>query len=190
MRKMLIRSSEILLLLMVIVGLYTILMTVIGQTMMSFQANGSVVESNQRIVGSKLLARPLSDNKNLWGRSMVITVDKDGVLQPGTTNISPKNKHYQQELRRLKKEILKRNPDAKGPVPQELLTTSGSGMDPDISLTAAVWQAPRIAEARHLHLSSVIKVINSQASSVIDRVLGEQTVNVLQVNQKLNHSTD
>ena len=90
----------------------------------------------------------------------------------------------------MRDEILKRNPASSSSVPEELLTTSGSGVDPDISLSAAIWQVPRIAKARGLNKSSVLKVIHAQSSPTLDKILGEQTVNVLLVNQALNKLKD
>ncbi|MCG4285486.1 potassium-transporting ATPase subunit C [Lacticaseibacillus paracasei] len=191
MQKILIRASGILLLIMVVTGLYTAVMTAIGQTFMPVQANGSLITRNKKIVtGSTKIARPLSDDKDLWGRAMTITTDKTGVLKAGASNISPNDKTYQKHLKSLRDEILKRNPASSSSVPEELLTTSGSGVDPDISLSAAIWQVPRIAKARGLNKSSVLKVIHAQSSPTLDKILGEQTVNVLLVNQALNKFKD
>ncbi|WP_057822354.1 potassium-transporting ATPase subunit C [Schleiferilactobacillus perolens] len=178
------RAGRLLLGCMVLVGLYTAVITGIGQTFFSQQANGSVTTVKGKVTGSTLIAQPETGDGDLWGRAMAVS-GTGNTLQAGPTNLSPASTAYRQRTQALAKTIQARNPDARGVIPQELITTSGSGVDPDISLAAALWQAPRIAKARQLTVKQVQRIISQQATPAWTGVFGAQTVNVAQVNRAL-----
>lgn len=178
------RAGWILLGCMVIVGLYTAVVTGIGQTFMADQANGSLIRTKGKVTGSRLIVQPETADGDLWGRAMHIARDGQ-TLQAGPTNLSPASTAFRKRAKALAVVIAARNPDARGAVPQELITMSGSGVDPDISLAAALWQVPRIAKARGVRQTVVRQTIQRQATNAATQILGQQTVNVAAVNQAL-----
>lgn len=180
----------------VLVILYTGVVTLLGQLFFNHQANGSLIKNQAgQVVGSKLLGQAFSDEKYLWGRHMIIddTSFKDQAGQPVmyafNSNLSQKSPKLIQQVKQRATEIATFN-DEKTPVPVDLVTTSGSGLDPDISVKAAKYQVNRIAKARNLAPSKVRQVIEKYTQDKLWGVLGTKRVNVLEVNLALDRLTE
>lgn len=172
--------------------LYTLAVTGIGQLLFPWQANGSVIEAGGRTYGSALIAQPFSGNGYLWGRAMNIDVssftDENGapVMYAWASNLSPASPEYEALIAGRVAALKASNPDSTAPVPVDLVTVSGSGLDPAISPDAALWQVPRIAKARGISEEEVRSVIERYTTGRFLGLMGEPTVNVLKVNLALD----
>ncbi|EPD25557.1 potassium-transporting ATPase subunit KdpC (plasmid) [Pediococcus pentosaceus] len=178
----------------IICGIYTLIVSAIGQTFFTSQANGSLVRSDQTVRGSALIAQPFTSKKYLWGRQMNITVgditgqkNNKNIMYSMASQMSPNDKSYQKEIIDKEKTIKGLNPNATyRHVPIDLVTNSGSGLDPEISSTAAKYQVKRIAKARHVSVQKIQRVINQNTKTRTLGILGEPRVNVLETNLALD----
>lgn len=178
----------------IICGIYTLIVSAIGQTFFTSQANGSLVRSDQTVRGSALIAQPFTSKKYLWGRQMNITVgditgqkNNKNIMYSMASQMSPNDKSYQKEIIDTEKTIKGLNPNATyRHVPIDLVTNSGSGLDPEISSTAAKYQVKRIAKARHVSVQKIQRVINQNTKTRTLGILGEPRVNVLETNLALD----
>lgn len=178
----------------IICGIYTLIVSAIGQTFFTSQANGSLVRSDQTVRGSSLIAQPFTSKKYLWGRQMDITVgditgqkNNKNIMYSVASQMSPNDKSYQKEIIDKEKTIKRLNPNANyRHVPIDLVTNSGSGLDPEISPTAAKYQVKRIAKARHVSVQKIQRVIDQNTKTRTLGILGEPRVNVLETNLALD----
>jgi len=186
----------ILVALTLITGLvYPLAMTGIAEVVFPNQAQGSLIESGGKVVGSALIGQVFTDDKYFHGRPSATTAPdpKDptktvpapyNAANSGGANLGPTNKalidRVQGDIDTLKKE----NPSAS--VPIDLVTTSASGLDPDISPEAALFQAPRIAKARNLSEDRVRRLVADNTKGRLFGLLGEPRVNVLMLNLALD----
>lgn len=178
----------------IICGIYTLIVSAIGQTFFTSQANGSLVRSDQTVRGSALIAQPFTSKKYLWGRQMDITVgditgqkNNKNIMYSVASQMSPNDKSYQKEIIDKEKTIKRLNPNATyRHVPIDLVTNSGSGLDPEISPTAAKYQVNRIAKARHVSVQKIQRVIDQNTKTRTLGILGEPRVNVLETNLALD----
>lgn len=172
---------------------YTAAVTGISALLFPKQANGSIIEVNGKKYGSELLGQQYTDDGHLWGRIMNLDVttyrDRDGnpLMYAVPSNLSPASENYgtlvQTRIARLKAA----NPDrADQPIPVDLVTCSGSGLDPHISPAAAEYQVPRIAKAQNMTEEEVRAVIKACTKGKWLGIFGETTVNVLKVNLMLD----
>jgi potassium-transporting ATPase KdpC subunit len=174
---------------------YPLAMTGIAQIIFPSQANGSMIERNGTVVGSALIGQDFESDKYFHGRPSATTAPdpKDPtktIAAPynadnsGGSNLGPSNKalidRVQGDIDKLKKE----NPSA--PVPADLVTTSASGLDPEISPEAAQFQVPRIATARNLPEDRLRKLVDDNTEGRLFGLLGEPRVNVLLLNLALD----
>lgn len=178
----------------IICGIYTLIVSAIGQTFFTSQANGNLIRSGQTVRGSALIAQPFTSKKYLWGRQMNITVgditgqkSNKNIMYSVASQMSPNDKSYQKEIVDKEKTIKKLNPSATyRNIPIDLVTNSGSGLDPEISPTAAKYQVKRIAKARHVSVQKIQRVINQNTKTRTLGILGEPRVNVLETNLALD----
>ena len=177
---------------------YPLAITGIAQIVFPRQAQGSMIERDGHVVGSALIGQTFADDKYFHGRPSATTApdpnnSTKSVAAPynaansGGSNLGPSNKalidRVQGDLTKLKQE----NPAA--PVPVDLVTTSASGLDPDISPEAAQFQVPRIAKARNLPENRVRELVADQTEGRFLGLLGEPRVNVLLLNLALDRLT-
>jgi potassium-transporting ATPase KdpC subunit len=177
---------------------YPLAMTGIAETLFPRNAGGSLIERDGKVVGSALIGQEFKSDRYFHGRPSA-TLGPDpadpskSVVQPYNaansmgSNLGPTNRalatRVEEDVNRLKQE----NPDM--PVPIDLVTTTASGLDPDISPEAAFFQVPRIAKARGLSEERVRQLIEAHVEQRILGVLGEPRVNVLQLNLALDQVT-
>ena len=170
----------------VLLGLiYPLAMTGIAQALFPRQANGSLVVVNGKVVGSAIIGQLWTKPQYFQGRPSAAGKGYDPTATGGT-NLGPTSKKLKAATEATIAQLRKQNPDAVGPPPMDLITSSGSGIDPDISPEAAYWESPRVAKARNVNVSSVDALI---AKHVIGRTfgfLGEPHVNVLELNLALD----
>jgi K+-transporting ATPase ATPase C chain len=176
---------------------YPLAITGIAQIIFPSQANGSIIERDGKVVGSALIGQEFDSDKYFHGRPSATTAPdpKDptktvpapyNAMNSGGSNLGPSNKalidRVQGDIDKLKKE----NPSA--PVPADLVTTSASGLDPEISPEAAQFQVPRIAKARNLPEDRVRKLVDDNTEGRLFGLFGEPRVNVLLLNLALDRS--
>ncbi len=176
----------------VVCGLgYTLVVTGIAQVAFPYQANGSLIKVDDKIVGSELIGQNFEDEDHMWGRIQNVSVveDENGELMAysAPSNLSPASEEYQELVDARAEKIRAANPDADmDAVPVDLVTCSGSGLDPEISPDAAEYQVPRLAKATGKSEDEVREIIAQCTKGRFLGVFGEPTVNVLKVNLMLD----
>ena len=168
---------------------YPALVTAVAQAAFPHQANGSLIEKNGKVVGSSLLGQTLANPGGqpdyFWGRPSAVSTDKDtGVLVSGGSNYGPLNSSLSDEVDARIKAL--RETGVAGPIPADLVTKSGSGLDPHISPEAAEVQVPRVAKERGLGEVVVRQIVQEHTEGIALGVIGEPRVNVLEVNLALD----
>lgn len=176
----------------VVCGLgYTLVVTGIAQVAFPYQANGSLITVDGKVVGSELIGQNFEDEDHMWGRIQNVSIfeGEDGELMAygAPSNLSPASEEYRQLVDARVKKIRAANPDADmDAVPVDLVTCSGSGLDPEISPDAAEYQVPRLAKATGKSEDEVRDIIAAYTKGRFLGVFGEPTVNVLKVNLMLD----
>ena len=170
---------------------YTLVVTGIAQVAFPYQANGSLIKVDDKIVGSELIGQNFEDEDHMWGRIQNASVveDENGELMAysAPSNLSPASEEYQELVDARVEKIRAANPDADmDAVPVDLVTCSGSGLDPEISPDAAEYQVPRLAKATGKSEDEVRDIIAKCSKGRFLGVFGEPTVNVLKVNLMLD----
>jgi len=172
----------------VLLGLiYPLVMTAIAQALFPWQANGSLISINGKLVGSAIIGQLWTKPQYFAGRPSAAGKGYDPTATGGT-NLGPTSKKLIDATKGTIAQLKRDNPDASGPPPMDLITSSGSGIDPDISPEAAYWEAPRVAKARRLPLATVNALIAAHVQGRTFGFLGEPRVNVLELNLALDGS--
>ncbi|WP_295579544.1 potassium-transporting ATPase subunit KdpC [uncultured Oscillibacter sp.] len=194
MKLVIARAAGLLALMLLVCGLlYTLLITGVGQLLFPRQANGSVIEMDGKTYGSELLAQQFTQPAHLWGRPMNLDVssftDGEGnpVLYAWASNKTPAGEELDALIQERVAALLAADPTMEGtPIPVDLVTVSGSGLDPQISPAAAEYQVHRIAQARGISEDEVRSAIEANTTGRTLGVFGEPGVNVLKVNLTLD----
>jgi K+-transporting ATPase ATPase C chain len=169
-------------------GFYPALITLLGQTFFHDQANGSLITgADGKILGSRLIGQGFSKPEYFHGRPSSAGDKGYDAANSSGSNLGPTNQKFADALKNNVDAVLKDNPTLKkGEVPVDLVTASGSGLDPHISPQGALVQVDRIAAARKLSVEQVKEVLESHVQGPQLGFLGEATVNVLELNQALD----
>jgi potassium-transporting ATPase KdpC subunit len=174
-------------LLTIITGVvYPLVVTAVSQAVFSHQANGSIIEKNGKPVGSALLGQQFDAPYYFWGRLSATTPNPYNVQNSGGSNLGPTNPALADEVKGRIAALHDADPSNTAPIPVDLVTSSGSGLDPDITPAAAAYQAARVAKARALTLDQVNGLIAQNTSGRQLGVFGEPRVNVLTLNLALD----
>jgi len=181
------RPAVVILLLMTLLTgvLYPLVVTGVAQGVFSRKANGSLIERNGKTVGSELIGQPVDDPKYFWGR-LSATNPPYNAGASGGSNYGPMNSSLTDAAKARLDALHKADPNNTAPVPVDLVTSSGSGLDPDISVAAALYQAPRVARVRGLDETKVRDLVLRHVEEWQFGVLGEKRVNVLKLNLSLD----
>src|SRR6478752_9885475 len=174
---------------------YPLAMTGIAEVIFPTQAQGSLVEVDGKVVGSALIGQEFTSDKYFHGRLSATTAPDPNdstktvpapynAANSGGSNLGPTSKALADRLKEDVDKLRGENPNAA--VPVDLVTTSGSGLDPDISPEGALFQVPRIAKARNLPAASVRQLVTANTRGRFAGLLGEPRVNVLELNLALD----
>lgn len=170
----------------IILGIvYPLAMTAVAQALFPRQANGSLVTVHGKVVGSSIIGQLWSKPQYFQGRPSAAGKGYDPT-STGGTNLGPTSRKLMDATRATIAQLRKANPDAAGPPPIDLATSSASGIDPDISPEAAYWEAPRVAKARKMSLADLHALIARHVQGRTFGFLGEPHVNVLELNLALD----
>ena len=174
-------------LLTVLTGLlYPALATLLCQSLLPWQANGSLIERGGVVVGSALIGQRFSSAGYFHARPSAAGSQGYDGLASGGSNLGPTSRKLAERVAASLDEFRRDNPTFQGPVPADLLTASGSGLDPHISPASAEAQAPRVARARGLAETDVRTLVVETTEERDLHLLGEPRVNVLRLNLKLD----
>ena len=185
--KQLIIAIKITLLTALLTGVvYPLLVTGLAKGIFPRQASGSLIQANGKTIGSELIGQRFTRPEYFHSRPSAAGNDGYDGLASGGSTLGPTNQKLIDRVRDDAKKFRDENPDFKGPIPADMVTASGSGLDPDISPASAAAQIDRVAAARHLTADAVRQLV---AANIQDRqfgILGEPVVNVLQLNLALD----
>lgn len=183
MVKLVTQACRVLLLLSVLTGLmYPMLMTGLAQLLFPWRANGSLLYMHGQMIGSHWIGQEFTAEDYVWGRPSATPGFPYNALASSGSNWGPLNPDYIALVR----DRIARFHFERQPIPIELVTASGSGLDPDISPFAAEYQVERIAKARHIPPAVVRRLIDTYTHRRVLSLLGEPRVNVLQLNLALD----
>ena len=168
---------------------YPLLVTGIAALAMPARASGSVLVKDGKAVGSSLLGQPFSDPGYFWGRpSATGPQPYNGAASTGS-NLSPTNPVLRDAIDSRVKALRDADPGNTAPVPVDLVTASGSGLDPHVSPAAALYQVPRVARARGIPEAQLRALVATHTEGRTFGILGEPRVNVLALNMDLSSTT-
>jgi K+-transporting ATPase ATPase C chain len=165
---------------------YPVVMTGIAQALFPAQANGSLISANGKLIGSDIVGQLFTKPQYFHGRPSAAGKNGDDPTATGGTNLGPTSKKLIDSTRAAIAALKKENPEATGRIPMDLVTSSGSGIDPDISPAAALYQVPRVARARGLDPAGVRRVVLAHVRPRELGFLGEPRVNVLELNRAVD----
>jgi K+-transporting ATPase ATPase C chain len=187
MPKILLQSLLAVLVLSVLTGLvYPLLVTGVAQLCCARQAGGSLVRRDDRLIGSSLLGQPFEDPRYFWPRPSATSPQPyNGAASTGS-NLGPTNPAQLDAVKSRAEALKQADPDNRLPIPVDLVTASGSGLDPHISPAGAQYQVARVARARGLDPARVQALVATHTDLRQWGVLGEPRVNVLELNLALD----
>ncbi|HZV80226.1 MAG TPA: potassium-transporting ATPase subunit KdpC [Candidatus Binatus sp.] len=165
--------------------IYPLAMTGIAQLLFPHQANGSMISVGGKPVASAIVGQLWAKPQYFHGRPSAAGKGYDAT-STGGTNLGPTSKKLIDATRQTIEALRKENPDATMPIPMDLITSSGSGIDPEISPEGAHYQAPRVAHARGLTAAEVDALIDRHVQPRTFGIIGEPRVNVLELNMALD----
>lgn len=167
---------------------YPLAVTGAAQWLFPHQANGSLVSANGQVAGSELIGQAFSDPGHFWGRPSATAPMPYNAMASGGSNQGPLNPALQDAVRARVAALRAADPGNAAPVPVDLVTASASGLDPHVSVAAALYQVPRVARVRRLAPQDVSALVERHTEGRLLGVLGEPRVNVLALNADLDRS--
>ena len=168
---------------------YPLAVTGVAKAAFAHQAGGSLIEQNGKVVGSSLIGQNFSDPKFFWGRPSATSPMAYNGQGSGGSNLGPLNPALTDAIKGRVDALRAADPGNKAAVPVDLVTTSASGLDPEISVAAAEYQVPRIARLRKLSPEVVEGIVARHTQGRLFGLLGEQRVNVLDMNLELQRAS-
>ena len=166
---------------------YPLLVAGLAQLFYPWQANGSLLTKNGVAVGSRLIGQSFNHPEYFWGRPSATTPNPYNGASSQGSNSGPSNLQFLAKVQSRINQLRLENPNTTIPIPIDLITASGSGLDPHISPRSAFYQAARVAQARQLPISSINTFIQNHIEARTLGLLGEPRVNVLALNIALDN---
>ncbi|OBR79374.1 K+-transporting ATPase subunit C [Klebsiella pneumoniae] len=154
------------------------------------QANGSLIRLNGEVRGSALIGQNFTAAGYFQGRPSATAETADNPMASGGSNLAASNPALDKAVSERVQALRAANPDADPRVPVELVTTSASGLDNNLTPAAALWQVPRVAQARQLSVEQVTQLVNQATQTPLLSFLGQPVVNILQLNMALDALKD
>lgn len=166
--------------------LYPLVVTGVAQLAFRSAANGSLIVVDGKPVGSTLLGQPFDDPKYFWSRPSATSPQPYNGASSVGSNLGPRNPALADAVAARIKALRDADPGNVAAVPVDLVTASGSGLDPHISLAAAAYQAPRVARMRSMSIDRVMVLVGEHTEGRTLAIIGEPRVNVLELNRALD----
>jgi len=166
--------------------LYPVAVTVVAQVIFPHAANGSIIEKDGKKLGSELIGQPFDDPKYFWSRPSATGPSPCNAMASSGANQGPTNPALIDAVKGRVEALKAADPGNTSPVPVDLVTASGSGLDPHISPAAAAYQIPRVARVRGLSEDKIREVVQQHSLSPTLGFLGQSRVNVLMLNLALD----
>jgi K+-transporting ATPase ATPase C chain len=167
---------------------YPLAVTGIAQLVFPHKANGSLIEKDGKAIGSELIGQPFSDPKYFWSRLSATGPFAYNAAASSGSNYGPINQSYLDGVQKRIQDLRTADPQNSKPVPMDLVTASGSGLDPHISVAAALYQLPRVARIRGLNQDKLRSLVVQYTEGRQLGFLGESCVNVLKLNLALDET--
>jgi K+-transporting ATPase ATPase C chain len=187
--KQLLIAVRVTLVFAILTGLaYPLLVTGLARVIFPHQADGSMIPAGGKIIGSELIGQRFTRPEYFQGRPSAAGNDGYDGLASGGSNLGPTNQHLVDRVQGDVKKFREANPAATGPLPADLVTASGSGLDPDISPASAEVQIARVAAARGMNAGQLRELVASHTEGRQFGILGEPRVNVLKLNLALDQA--
>jgi K+-transporting ATPase ATPase C chain len=165
---------------------YPLAMTGLAQAVFPYEANGSLLERSGRVVGSEIIGQPFDDPRYFWGRPSATDPFPYNAAASAGSNLGPTNSALEEAVKARVVALRAADPGNTQPIPVDLVTASGSGLDPHISVAAALYQVPRVARARDLSQEQIQALVGQFTEGRQYGLLGEPRVNVLKLNLALD----
>jgi K+-transporting ATPase ATPase C chain len=166
--------------------IYPLFITIVAQVAFPYQANGSLIESEGKYLGSALIGQQFDREDYFWGRPSATQPTPYNAAASSGSNYSTSNEQLISDIQKRVDALKHADPDNSMPIPVDLVTYSGSGLDPHISRAAALYQAPRVARARSINEEKLRELIDQYTEGRQLGFLGEPRVNVLRLNLALD----
>jgi K+-transporting ATPase ATPase C chain len=166
---------------------YPLVVTGIAAVVFPHQARGSIVVRDGAPIGSELIGQSFSNPKYFWSRPSATSPQPYNGTSSGGSNLGPLNPALTDAVKARIQALVAADPGNHAPVPVDLVTSSASGLDPDISVAAAQYQMARVARTRQLQLSAVQELVKTHSQGRLWGVLGEPRINVLELNLALDN---
>jgi K+-transporting ATPase ATPase C chain len=167
-------------------GIYPLVVTACAQLFFPGQASGSLVVEGGCVVGSRLIGQPFDEPRYFWGRPSATASFPYNAAASSGSNLGPSNSALRAAVAERVRRLRAADPGNVAPIPVDLVTTSASGLDPHVSVAAALWQAPRVARARGLNETDVRDLVARYTEGRQLGLLGERRVNVPELNRALD----
>lgn len=167
-------------------GVYPLLTTALGQWWFKDQANGSLILKENEIRGSRLIGQQFSGAGYFHGRPSATANSPYNPEASGGSNLAASNPELDKEVAARVAQLRQENPQADAKVPVELVTTSASGLDYSLTPQSVAWQIPRVANARHLSVETLTKLVANHTQQPIPSFIGQPVVNIVELNMALD----
>jgi len=168
--------------------IYPLVVTGLAKVTFPRAASGSLIEADGKTLGSDLIGQPFDDPKYFWSRPSATSPQPYNAMASSGSNQGPRNPALADAVKDRIKALRDADPDNTAAVPVDLITASGSGLDPHISVAAAEYQLSRVAKARGLQVEQVRRIVTENTEGRTLGLLGEPRVNVLKLNLALDRS--